>query len=104
MKWCNFLWVLVSLVFVGCVVLPASHGPGPASSWENNTDRAGGDYSNFNLSSPHPENCRTACNSDVHCRAWTYVKPGVQGPQARCWLKNHVPAPHHDTCCVSGVK
>lgn len=38
------------------------------------------------------------------CVAWTYVNPGVQGPQARCWLKSAVPAPRPSTCCVSGIK
>ncbi len=106
MKWCNFLWILVFLLFTGCVVVPGGHGPGFSSSfsWEPNTDRAGSDYRNFNLASPRPEDCRDACYGDPHCRAWTYVRPGVQGPQARCWLKSHVPAARHDTCCISGVK
>lgn len=106
MKWYNLLWVLIFLVFTGCVVVPGGHGPGisSGSSWEPSTDRAGSDYRNFNLASPHPEDCQVACNSDSHCRAWTYVRPGVQGPQARCWLKNHVPAARHDTCCISGIK
>jgi hypothetical protein len=31
------------------------------------------------------------------------VQPGVQGPNARCWLKNSVPPPVASNCCVSGV-
>src|SRR5207237_8212495 len=38
------------------------------------------------------------------CRAWTYVKPGVQGNLARCWLKNQVPNPvRNATFAISGV-
>jgi len=71
---------------------------------ENNIDRPGMDYSNFDLSSPNPTLCEQACNSDPNCQAFTYVKPGVQGPNARCWLKNPVPAATPSDCCVSGVK
>jgi hypothetical protein len=38
------------------------------------------------------------------CRAWTFVKPGVQGPQARCWLKHQAPEARPHPCCISGVK
>jgi hypothetical protein len=78
--------------------------PPPARQWEPNTDRPGSDYRNFDLRSPQPEQCRDACWSDVQCRAFTYVRPGVQGPHARCWLKNVVPPARPADCCLSGVK
>ena len=58
---------------------------------ETNTDRPGMDYSNFDLASANPSLCEQACNSDPDCRAFTYVKPGFQGANARCWLKNGIP-------------
>jgi len=70
---------------------------------EPNTDRPGMDYSNFNIDS-NPSLCEQACNRDLNCQAFTYVKPGVQGSSAVCWLKNGIPTAYPDTCCDSGVK
>ena len=71
---------------------------------EYDTDRPGMDYNSFDLSSANPSLCEQACNADPNCRAFTYVKPGVQGTNARCWLKNGIPAAQPATCCDSGVK
>jgi hypothetical protein len=71
---------------------------------ETNTDRPGMDYSNFDLASANPSLCEQACNGDPDCRAFTYVKPGVQGSGARCWLKNGIPTATPSDCCDSGVK
>lgn len=79
-------------------------GGGGSLTVENDTDRRGGDYKNFDLSQPRFELCRDACANDSNCRAYTYVKPGGQGPNARCWLKSSVPAAGASGCCISGVK
>lgn len=71
---------------------------------ETNTDRAGIDYTNFSLASPQPDLCLAACAKDPQCKAYTYVKPGVQGPQAKCWLKSGRPTAASNTCCTSGIK
>lgn len=71
---------------------------------ELDTDRLGSDFRDFDLPLALPELCQTICATDINCKAWTYVKPGYQGQRARCWLKNSVPNPSHDTCCISGVK
>lgn len=71
---------------------------------EQNVNRAGQDYRNFVLMLPNPAACRQACETDGKCAAYTYVKPGIQGPLAHCWLKSGVPVARNDTCCVSGVK
>jgi hypothetical protein len=73
-------------------------------SFEVDRDRPGLDYKSFDLPAAQPQLCQQACLSEGQCRAWTYVKPGVQGPAARCWLKSDVPASKIDSCCVSGVK
>lgn len=79
--------------------------PPPAGrQWEPRTDRPGSDYRSFDLPAPRPELCRDACWREPQCRAFTYVRPGVQGPQARCWLKNPVPPARLNDCCLSGVK
>jgi hypothetical protein len=73
------------------------------SGLEQATNRPGGDYRHFDMSAPYPSDCQAACKADPECRAFTYVKPGVQGPRARCWLKSAVPPPNKDDNCVSGL-
>jgi hypothetical protein len=75
-----------------------------ASSMEQNTDRPGSDYKDFDLSKAEPKLCMAACLQESECKAWTYVKPGFQGDSARCWLKNEVPDPEPKEYCVSGVR
>jgi len=83
------------------IITPPSTGDA-AVEWD--TNRPGLDYRDFWLSEPLPAHCRRACNQEAQCRAWTFVKPGLQGPQAKCWLKSGVPPKAQDTCCVSGVR
>ncbi len=74
-----------------------------AQAMEFDTDRPGMDYKSYDLLSPDPNLCERACKEDPNCRAWTYVKPGVQGPKARCWLKSGVPQAVKNTSCISGI-
>ena len=63
---------------------PVAPAPPPvAGLWEPNTDRPGTDYRRFELGAPRPEVCRDACWGEPQCRAFTYARPGVQGPHAR---------------------
>ena len=64
------------------------------------TDLLGGDYKGFDASTV--ETCEAECKRDDKCRAWTFVRAGVQGPQPRCYLKDVIPAASSNTCCVSG--
>ena len=64
------------------------------------TDLFGGDFTGFNGSTP--ELCEIDCKSLGRCRAWTFVKAGVQSPQPRCNLKDVIPAATANACCVSG--
>ena len=68
------------------------------------TDRPGHDYKNFDLVEGRPELCRAACAKDPACKAYTYVKPGIQGDTAHCWLKNAASAPVQAPCCASGAR
>lgn len=70
----------------------------------NNINLPGGDYRSFFQSSSDPRICAAACGNDGRCRAWTWVRPGVQGQRSKCWLKNRVPSARSSHCCVSGVK
>ena len=69
-------------------------------------DRFGGDYRSFDTP-PDPSGaaCKSACEGENRCRAWTYVRPGYLGPGsgARCYLKDRLRPPRRKPCCVSGV-
>ena len=71
---------------------------------ELDTNRYGQDYRSVELPAADPKLCQEICNREPQCKAFTYVKPGVQGPSPRCWLKHSVPGPNRDPNCVSGVK
>ena len=94
-----------ALVALVCTLLVLS---GRASSLpsppQERTNLPGKDYRSFELSSPDPAACQKACQDEAQCQAWTYVKPGVQGAPARCWLKSEVPPAVADDCCTSGLK
>jgi hypothetical protein len=107
MRACSFWLVLTGVLWLASGVASAAEqkalrstplGPG----MEADTNRFGSDYRNFESLSA--QQCQTECAKDAQCKAWTWVKPGVQGPSAKCWLKNAVPAKSPDACCISGVK
>jgi len=67
-------------------------------------DRAGGDYRSFETPADSSgATCAQACKDEQRCRAWTYARPGYQGPAAHCYLKTKVTTPRRKPCCVSGV-
>ena len=71
---------------------------------EYSIDRAGGDYRSFETPpDPSGRACASACEGEARCRAWTYLRPGYQGPAARCYLKDRVTTPRRRPCCISGV-
>ncbi len=73
-------------------------------SMQPGMDRMGGDYKGFPLRDADPQLCRIACEQDNVCKAYTYVRPGLKGPQAMCFLKNAVVAASPSDCCTSGEK
>jgi hypothetical protein len=101
-------------VATGPVVAEQTPGPQPkpdailnqraASLAEPGFNRAGQDYRSFFMAKADASLCEDSCRSEANCKAWTYVKPGVQGPQAKCWLKSGVPPLTSNNCCVSGLK
>lgn len=66
------------------------------------TDRPGGDFRHTALPAADPELCVSQCAFDQHCVSYTYVRPGVQGAKAMCWLKNTLPPKVVSACCESG--
>jgi len=73
-----------------------------ALTMEVGTNRGGSDYSTRDL--PTAKACQLACANEAQCKAWTWVQPGVQGQNGKCWLKNSVPLATKSDCCTSGVK
>jgi hypothetical protein len=71
---------------------------------ELSIDRLGGDYRWFEVAPGAGENaCKSACEGENKCRAWTYVRPGYIGAPARCFLKDRITRPRAKPCCISGV-
>ncbi len=71
---------------------------------EINVDRPGADIRPGFDVSIYSSECEDACKKDPQCRAYTLVKPGIQGESAKCWLKNAKPAKVQNACCISAVK
>ena len=92
--------MIKTLIFFAAIFISAS---AQADTFEIGWDRPGFDYSSFNLSNPREILCQWRCQQDRRCRAWTFVNPGVQGSQARCWLKYRVPRAIRSSCCTSGI-
>lgn len=69
---------------------------------EEHVDRPGSDYRHFDAA--NPASCEGTCTAESACSSWTWVRPGVQGPSGRCWLKNRVARPIASADTVSGVK
>jgi hypothetical protein len=100
----------ISFAVVACLLLLAGCGgdyasqPLPRSEMELNTDRPGLDIQTLRLEQAKPHLCSNTCYSSDGCKAWTYVKPGLLGPDAYCRLKSAVPAPKRSSCCISGIR
>ncbi|HEY4975698.1 MAG TPA: PAN domain-containing protein [Steroidobacteraceae bacterium] len=90
-------------VILAYVMLVAAAGVAAAQQSARNTDRPGSDYNNFEIGGT-PDQCRMPCLKDARCQAWTFVKPGIQGRRAHCWLKDRVPQAVSNPCCVSGTR
>jgi len=80
---------------------PAPLGAG----FEFDTDRPGSDMGGaFDLPSADPNLCRQACRDEApYCKAFTYVKPGIEGPYAACYMKHAASEPQKNDCCISGL-
>ena len=89
-------------MIVASALMVATLGMASADTYEPNMNRPGGDYKNFAVTSAN--DCQTSCVHDAQCKAWTWVRKGIQGPAARCWLKASQPEPVSDQNCVSGRK
>ena len=67
-----------------------------------NYDRPGSDYKRF--ASNSYQDCAEVCQHEDQCRAFTWVKPGVQAQSGVCWLKSSAPGGYTNSNTVSGIK
>jgi len=70
---------------------------------EQNSDLLGHNLKSFTLRTPDFRLCQQACEQNQRCKAATYVKPGVQGPQARCYLKHTLVPRQENSCCTTWI-
>ena len=74
----------------------------PLKAFEVNVDRPGSDYNVVDIGND-ANLCKAACQADAKCVSWTWVKPGVQTPSARCYFKSREADAFTNTCCTSGI-
>lgn len=92
------------------ILMIAVGGESPDMEMDVKRTTKGEDYLNFFLPSPDLQLCKTACEKDRNCGAYTYTYHGVK-KVARCYLIRGAgtpsPAlyepPHPDNRCISGV-
>ncbi|MBW7861776.1 MAG: hypothetical protein KJZ96_05970 [Rhodocyclaceae bacterium] len=75
--------------------------PTPARACGFNCDIPGGDMAAHYIQDANA--CANACRSTRGCLGWTWVRPGIQGPQAVCYLKSHLNRAQGSNCCISGT-
>ncbi|HEX3619767.1 MAG TPA: PAN domain-containing protein [Candidatus Udaeobacter sp.] len=93
--------IAVTLVSAGFVTMALT-----IFSWSafavDGTNLPGHDYAHFDA--PSAFVCRNTCGGEADCQAYTWVKPGFQGPRGQCWLKNREPNIVKDACCDSAPR
>ncbi len=99
------LIAVASLLAVGCAsAKPVKTSDGVDLSMELNIDRPGDAFMNTELPSANVALCKTACAENLKCAAYTYIQPGLAGPNARCQLKAAVGERVQAEGYISGVK
>jgi len=93
--------LIVAFAFVVAVSGLSGTASAQGENFSPNTDRPGNDIRNTVIG--NAEACLQLCNRERECRAWTFVKAGVQGPSAVCFLKAPIPRAVANPCCTSGV-
>ncbi len=101
--------ILITGLFFLSALYPLPHAHAEAgftmSPMEWDLDYIGAEYGNFDLPTSDPTLCEDACAKDPKCMAWTYIKPNtVQGPRARCWLKDSISPKQPNLHTVTGYK
>lgn len=96
-----------STVYVGGAQPANAAGtPTARAPFQFDMDRPGNDLPNGRrIGLADPAACDFECrNSTKQCKAWVFVKPGVQGTESVCYLKSVVTPPVPNNCCATGVR
>lgn len=95
---------LVPLAIAQSLLLAIALSPASAAEVESGYDRPGNDYNRFEMepSIGGFAPCQSSCEADNKCKAWTFVKAGIQGSKAVCYHKSPAPKRVKNKCCVSG--
>jgi hypothetical protein len=73
------------------------------TTFEQDVNRPGSDYSGISdATAQDPHACAARCRTEPDCKAYTWVPPGIQGPNAVCYLKSAVPPQANSPGLVSG--
>ena len=91
-----YLMVIAGLA-VGAVPLNNAVAQSSSGSFEQSVDFPGHNYRN--TPSQEADECRSTCEAENRCRAWTYDMF-----TRSCWLKDAASKRVHNTCCISGIK
>ncbi|MDD1654278.1 MAG: PEGA domain-containing protein [Methanomicrobiales archaeon] len=94
--------VLCLLVMMALLIVPCAADT--AMQQYDQTDLRGGDYFHAESSIYDPGTCAQECLEDSRCIGSTYVKPGIQGQYAVCWLKDKAWTKQPNVNTVSFVK
>jgi hypothetical protein len=74
------------------------------STYDENLDRRGPAYREFDLAAADPKLCQRTCLGQARCRAWSYRKPeGRTNHKAHCALEEHVGTQAADGLNISGI-
>jgi hypothetical protein len=63
----------------------------------------GNDYRSMPTENDGGTQCGITCLGEAPCRAYTWVRPGLQGQQAMCWLKTSAPPAIRDSATASAI-
>lgn len=107
----RFGWAVAAVLalVLGAGYLSGALGSDPAKAdveqgMATGIDFPGGDIERIELTVPDPGLCRQACQANGECRGWTFIKPGIQGPRAVCWVKSAPGIARQDENAISGVR
>jgi len=94
---------ILNLFLIGAFLLSPTFSEGAIIKLENGIDLPKGMYLKHYNQIESANRCMKICKSTNRCVAFTWVRPGVQGPTGVCWLKSTTGYRVKNSCCISGI-
>lgn len=94
---------LASSLTVTVPIAPPAPPPTSQGGIQRSVNFPGMDIGGSDTSDDRGRMCRALCVASLQCHAFSWVRPGVQGPSARCWLKSGVSSSVPDPNVNSGT-